>query len=748
MDVFGGRVVDVDVIHEVETSFLEYAYSVINSRALPDARDGLKPVQRRILFALVEGGVKADSQHVKCARVVGQVISMLHPHGDGTIYDALVRMAQPWSMRLPLVDGRGNFGSLDAGAAAMRYTECRMDHAAAAMTAGLDEGTVDFRANYDGTESEPVVLPSAFPNLLVNGASGIAVGIATNIPPHNLAEVVVALKQLLRDPDIGLDQIMRYLPGPDFPTGGKIIDLDGVRAAYATGRGMFRVRATTRIEKTSPRRQAIVVTELPYMVGPERIVEQIKKGVDDRKLTGIADVKDLTDHAHGTRLVIEVKTGINPEALLEQLFKHTELEDSFVVNAVALVDGQPRLLSLKELLQVYLDHRIEVTQRRISFLMRQATDRLHVVRGLIIARAHIDDVIAILRSSEGVAEAGDRLIRAFELDETQTNHVLDMQGHNLTRISTIELQKEVEELTRRIGKLQMIACSRRLLKNLVGVELERASKKLGEPRRSQLMVRSPTPTLPKSVQDAEIDERLARYMDANVHRMWMAIVSSCPDVRSLPLRGPLPRIVEAGCLYTVLEGDEQICAALAPSLLEAWSTVKSGESGDPLRARAVWIPGSQDTIIRRSPLLSFDPGMSALRAGRPLEIIDPTQLRSAPTIGGVYRIHLIGDDGFPEIYVGRTSNFRRRPGRHHVTAGRTWGSSAGQVTRIDLLPAKKPAPGHAWAAVDLDVAEEKHITRARRREILEGGPRVLNITRGRNGPPSGNGTRLFLWPPS
>lgn len=481
------HILDVDVTQEMETSFLEYAYSVIYSRALPDARDGLKPVQRRILYSMDEMGVRPDRSHVKCARVVGQVMGVLHPHGDTAIYDALVRLAQPWAMRLPLVDGHGNFGSLDAGPAAMRYTECRMDAAATAMTSGLDSDTVEFKANYDGKGSEPVVLPAAFPNLLVNGATGIAVGMATNIAPHNLVEVVGALKQMLKNPGIELDELMRYLPGPDFPTGGKIIGLDGIRDAYATGRGIFRIRATTRIEKTSPRRQGIVVTELPYMVGPERIIEQIKKALDAKKLTGIADVKDLTDLAHGTRLVIEAKNGINPEALLEQLFKHTKLEDTFAINAVALVEGQPRTLTLKELLEVYLDHRLDVTLRRTRFKLDKATDRLHLVRGLITAIADIDDVIAIIRSSDDVAEARTRLIGAFDLDETQANYILDMQLRRLTRFSSIELHQEAEDLMTLIGELQEIIDDEGVLRRLVGTELDQVARQFGTPRRTVLL---------------------------------------------------------------------------------------------------------------------------------------------------------------------------------------------------------------------------------------------------------------------
>ena len=366
-DDFTERILDIDVSSEMQTSFLEYAYSVIYSRALPDARDGLKPVQRRILYSMDEMGVRPDRAHVKCARVVGEVMGKYHPHGDGAIYDALVRTAQPWTMRLTLIDGHGNFGSPDDGPAAMRYTECRMAAAALAMTAGLDQDTVDFKPNYDGKDVEPVVLPAAFPNLLVNGASGIAVGMATNCPPHNLVEVVQALRHLISHPDAGVEELMRFIPGPDLPTGGKIIGLDGIRDAYTGGRGSFRIRATARIEQVHPRRKGIVITELPYLVGPERVIEQIKAGVNARRLQGIADVKDLSDRTNGTRLVIEVKNGFNPEALLEQLYKVTKMEDTFGINAVALVDGQPRTLNLRDLLTVYLEHRYEVTRRRTAF---------------------------------------------------------------------------------------------------------------------------------------------------------------------------------------------------------------------------------------------------------------------------------------------------------------------------------------------------------------------------------------------
>ncbi len=489
-DDFTERIVDIDVSSEMQTSFLEYAYSVIYSRALPDARDGLKPVQRRILYSMQEMGVRPDRGHVKCARVVGEVMGKYHPHGDGAIYDALVRTAQWWTMRLPLVDGHGNFGSPDSGPAAMRYTECRMAPAALSMTDGLDSDTVDFKPNYDGKDTEPTVLPAAFPNLLVNGAAGIAVGMATNCAPHNLIEVIQALRHLIKHPNADLDTLMRFIPGPDLPGGGKIIGLDGIRDAYATGKGSFRIRATTRIEQVHPRRKGIVVTELPYMVGPERVIEQIKTLVTSRKLQGIADVKDLTDLTNGTRLVIEIKNGFNPEAILEQLFRGTKLEDSFAINSVALVEGQPRTLSLKEMLTVYLEHRYEVTRRRTEFERTRARDRLHLVEGLLIAILDIDDVIAIIRGSDDTAHARARLIEAFELSEIQANYILEMPLRRLTKYSTLELETERDALQATIAELTEILENPEQLRTLVGNELAEIAKQHGTPRRTILLAAS------------------------------------------------------------------------------------------------------------------------------------------------------------------------------------------------------------------------------------------------------------------
>ncbi|HLL63289.1 MAG TPA: DNA topoisomerase IV subunit A [Propionibacteriaceae bacterium] len=489
-DDFTERIVDIDVSSEMQTSFLEYAYSVIYSRALPDARDGLKPVQRRILYTMERMGLRPDRGHVKCARVVGEVMGKYHPHGDGAIYDALVRMAQPWSMRLPLIDGHGNFGSLDDGPAAMRYTECRMAPAAASMTDGLDEDAVDFKPNYDGKDTEPAVLPAAFPNLLVNGATGIAVGMATNCPPHNLVEVVQALRHLIKHPDAEVDELMRFVPGPDLPGGGRIIGLDGIREAYTTGKGSFRIRATARVEQVHPRRKGIVITELPYLVGPERVIEQIKVLVNNRKVAGIADIKDLSDRAHGLRLVIEIKNGFNPDALLEQLYRLTKLEDNFAINAVALVDGQPRTLTLRDLLTIYLGHRYEVTRRRTAYARGKAEERLHLVEGLLVALLDIDDVIAIIRNSDDVAAARTRLIEVFELSEIQANYILDMPLRRLTRFSRLELEGERDTLTARIAELTEILENPEQLRSVVSAQLAEIAQQHGTPRRTILLAAS------------------------------------------------------------------------------------------------------------------------------------------------------------------------------------------------------------------------------------------------------------------
>ncbi len=488
-----GKVVDIDVEDEMRTAFLEYSYSVIYSRALPDARDGLKPVQRRILYGMSELGLRPDRPHVKSSRVVGEVMGKYHPHGDQAIYDALVRQAQPWTMRLPLVDGHGNFGSLDDGPAASRYTEARMAPAALLMVTALDEDTVDYVPNYDDSLTQPGVLPAAFPNLLVNGTSGIAVGMATNMAPHNLVEVIGAARHLLDHPDCSLDDLMRFVPGPDLPGGGRIVGLEGIRDAYLTGRGKFLTRATARVEKITPRRMGIVVTELPYLIGPEKVIERVKTLVQSKKLQGISDVKDLTDRKNGLRLVFEVKNGFNPDAVLEQLYKHTPMEDSFGINNVALVDGQPQTLGLKDLLRTYVDFRVDVVRRRTEYRLGRRKDRLHLVEGLLIAIVDIDEVIQLIRASDDAATAKARLIEVFDLSDAQADYILELQLRRLTKFSRIELEAERDELQRLIEQLEAILGDEKLLRRTVSGELADVAKAHGTPRRTVLLESAGSP---------------------------------------------------------------------------------------------------------------------------------------------------------------------------------------------------------------------------------------------------------------
>ncbi|WP_431277426.1 DNA gyrase/topoisomerase IV subunit A [Leifsonia poae] len=486
------RIEDVDVTTEMQGSFLEYAYSVIYSRALPDARDGLKPVQRRILYQMTEMGLRPDRGHVKSARVTGEVMGKLHPHGDSAIYDALVRMAQDFTLRVPLIDGHGNFGSLDDGPAAPRYTEARLAAAALALTEDLDEDVVDFVPNYDNQLMQPDVLPAAFPNLLVNGASGIAVGMATNMAPHNLIEVVGAARHLLAHPDATLDDLMEYVPGPDLPTGGTIVGLAGVRDAYATGRGSFKTRAKVSVESITARKSGLVVTELPYLVGPEKVIEKIKDGVNSKKLSGISDVTDLSDRQHGLRLVIGIKTGFSPDAVLEQLYRHTPLEDGFSINNVALVAGGPQTLGLRELLSVYIEHRISVVTRRSEFRLARRKERLHLVEGLLIAIVDIDEVIQVIRTSDDTDQARTRLMEVFDLSTLQADYILELRLRRLTKFSRIELENEKSQLEAEIEELEALLGSRERINALVSDELEQVAVKFGTPRRTLLTEARPS----------------------------------------------------------------------------------------------------------------------------------------------------------------------------------------------------------------------------------------------------------------
>ena len=488
-DSAGATVLENPLDTEIEDSYLEYAYSVIHSRALPDARDGLKPVHRRILFSMYEQGHRPTSAYVKSSRVVGDAMGKYHPHGNVAIYDAMVRLAQDFSMNAPLVDGHGNFGSPDDGPAAERYTEARLSNEAMLLVGELGEDTVQFRPNYDGSLQEPSVLPAAFPNLLVNGTSGIAVGMATNMIPHNMGEVIAAARWLIRHPTATLDKLMEFVPGPDLPTGGLLLGLDEVRKAYETGRGVVRMRGRVQIGPLEgSRRQAITVTELPYGVGPEKIIEKITDEVTKAKrLSGIADVKDLTDRENGTRLVIECKVGVNPQALLADLYRLTPLEQSFGINNLVLVDGQPRTLGLKALLEVFLQHRYDVVTRRTRFRKRKREDRLHLVEGLLIALLDIDKVIRLIRASENAQAAKEGLMKRFKLSDIQAAYILDTPLRRLTKYDKIELETEQDRLRAEIAELSKILDDDSVLRKLVSDELAKVAKDLAGERRTALV---------------------------------------------------------------------------------------------------------------------------------------------------------------------------------------------------------------------------------------------------------------------
>ncbi|MDX6199493.1 MAG: gyrase subunit [Actinomycetota bacterium] len=482
-----GTILDTDVVAEIESSYLEYSYSVIYSRALPDARDGLKPVHRRILYSMADSGLRPDRPYVKSARVVGDVMGKYHPHGDAAIYDAMVRLAQPFSMRVPLIDGHGNFGSPDDSPAAARYTEARLAPAALLLTDDLDEETVDLEPNYDGSLRQPSVLPAAYPNLLVNGTSGIAVGMATNMIPHNLVEVVDAARHLIDHPGATLDDLMELVPGPDLPGGGQLLGMQEVRAAYETGRGVVRMRATAEVAPANRGKSHITVTELPYGVGAERVIAKVKELVSGKKLQGISDVKDLTDRERGTQLVFEIKAGFNPQAVLAELYRLTPLEESFGINNVALVDGQPRTLGLKELLEVFIAHRVDVVTRRTRFRLRKAQERAHLVEGLLLALANIDEVVRIIRAAQDVSEARTNLIDRFELSEVQATYILDMQLRRLVALEVAKLEQELAELRARIAELEAILADPKKLRRVISSELAEIAAEHGSPRRTVLV---------------------------------------------------------------------------------------------------------------------------------------------------------------------------------------------------------------------------------------------------------------------
>ena len=485
---FAREVVDVPVADEMSESFLAYSMSVITSRALPDVRDGLKPVQRRIIYSMFGMGIRDDTPTRKSARVVGDTMGRYHPHGDGAIYDALTRMGQDFGRNVTLVHPQGNFGSLDDPPAAARYTECRLTTAAMDMIGEIGEDTVDFRPNYDGEGSEPITLPGLLPNLLVNGVSGIAVGMATNMAPHNLGEVYEAIKLVMtkRRPPPTVEELMEVLPAPDFPTGGVIID-EGLRDAYLTGRGTIRVRARAEVGQVSARKQGIDITELPYLVGPERVIAKIKELMLAGRLNGIADVKNLTDRHHGLRIQVECKTGVNPRAVLTELYRLTPLEETFAINNVVLVDGEPRTLGLHDLCQAYVDHRLDVVMRRSRFRLAKAQDRLHIVEGFLIALDAIDEVVRLIRASQDTAEARSTLMERFSLSEPQTNAILEMPLRRLTALEKLKLEEERDELTATIADLEALLASEQRQRTTVLKELGALVDRHGWTRRSTVI---------------------------------------------------------------------------------------------------------------------------------------------------------------------------------------------------------------------------------------------------------------------
>ena len=486
LDINVGKVSETDFAREMRTSFLEYSMSVIVARALPDVRDGLKPVHRRILYAMNESGITPNKPHVKCARPVGDCMGKYHPHGDAAIYDTLVRLAQDFSMRVPLIDGHGNFGSIDGdGAAAMRYTEARLNKPAMELLADLEKETVDWQPNYDESMQEPKVLPARFPNLLVNGSAGIAVGMATNIPPHNLAEAIDATIAIMENPDISLDELLQIIPGPDFPTGATIMGRSGIREAYETGRGSITIRAKAHVEKSTSGRNRIVVTEIPYQVNKAKLIEKIADLVKQKTVTEISGLNDESDRK-GMRIVIDLKRGEEPQVVLNKLYKHTQLQTGFGINNLALVNGVPHVLGLKDMLYNYIDHQIDVIQRRTRYELRKAEERAHILEGLVIALDNIDEVISIIRSSRDDAEARSKLIERFGLSEVQANHILEMRLRRLTGLEREKIETELAELREKIAYYKRVLDDENLVKEIIRDEMLEIKRRYADKRRTEI----------------------------------------------------------------------------------------------------------------------------------------------------------------------------------------------------------------------------------------------------------------------
>ncbi|MBV9650435.1 MAG: DNA topoisomerase 4 subunit A, partial [Pseudonocardiales bacterium] len=483
----GDRVEPVDIQQEMQRSYIDYAMSVIVGRALPDVRDGLKPVHRRVLYSMYDSGFRPDRGYVKCARVVGDVMGNYHPHGDSAIYDTLVRLAQPWSMRYPLVDGQGNFGSPgNDPAAAMRYTECRLTPLAMEMLADIDKETVDFEPNYDGRTQQPVVLPSRIPNLLVNGSSGIAVGMATNIPPHNIREIIDATIALVNDPATPIAKILELVPGPDFPTGGFILGRQGILDYYLKGRGSLKLRAKAATEKTGKDREAIVVTELPFQVNKARLIEHVAALVAEKKIEGISDARDESDR-DGMRIVFDLKRGENAEVILNNLYKQTQMQVNFGVIMLSIVNGQPRELGIIDVIKRFIDHRLDVVRRRTNYLLRKAREREHILLGFKKALDNLDAVITLIRSAKTVREAHSGLVERFEFSDRQAKAILELQLQRLTAMEQEQILKDLAEIQRQIAEYVEILGSEKVLRGLIVKELRDVQKDFGDERRTQII---------------------------------------------------------------------------------------------------------------------------------------------------------------------------------------------------------------------------------------------------------------------
>ena len=700
------HIVETPLNEEMSKSFLEYAYSVIYARALPDARDGMKPVQRRIVYQMGQMNLNPDRPYMKSARVVGEVMGKLHPHGDSAIYEAMVRLAQPFAMRLPLVDGHGNFGSLDDGPAASRYTEARLAPAALGMNADIDEDTVDFAPNYDNKLKEPTVLPAAIPNLLVNGGSGIAVGMATNMATHNLGEVINAAKHLMAHPDATLEELMRYVPGPDWPGGGIIIGRDGIREAYASGRGTLTTRSATHIENVTARKKAIVVTELPFMVGPERVLERISEGVKNRKLEGISGAIDLTDRHNGTRIVIEIKTGFDPNAVLVQLFKHTPLQDNFTMNNVALVDGRPHTMGLKEMLQVWIDHRRVVVRRRSEFRRTKAQERLHLVEGLLLAMVDIDEVIQVIRSSDDADVAKSRLMAVFDLDEVQAQYILDLRLRRLTRMSRIELEAERDDLRRRIEELERILASSAELDRVVVSEMDDVAAKYGSPRRTVLLdVDADGSMRPVTAAGAEGVPAGAMEAVRAAHTVSSAeadVAAAAAARKAGEDAGAVSALQLDDEPCVVMMGASGLIARTSPSALDVWESRSSGDArvdGDQIVAlfptttlasyglitsagRLVLAHVADLPALPASTTLSVAGGVKAKELLGTTENTDPVPgeyvvtaiaMSAPPHKGDASDSDDASDDALPPLAIGTRHGVIKRWNRESPTTMDSWG---------------------------------------------------------------------------